>query len=393
MFRLSFLCTLLFLSGISGVFSVYFLVANLSPTNGSRFTGSAYLEVGPNGFGADIYIDLDGGLSAANKTFSVAINTWGDLSAMDGSATGLRYFLPAVNTSVGTVPEETPGCYPSSRDVGNLGNVTANSLGVISAVFYSDRVAVVPNARGYVIGRSIVLNSAPDLCSNDTSSRISNRILAQGVIGYGSGSDVIIPNKDMFPANISHQLTCTISKIPAAITPARLAGNVYFQQLASGITAVIVRLTGVVANHNYSLHIHQYGDISDAFAYSVGDHLNPYNQTHGCPNSTQSHLGDLGTITSNANGVINSTILMPRLSLSPTTINTIIGRSVVLKSGADNCQDNPNDLNRIGYCVIGRSNWQKLLPDAPVVSAALPLSFSFSLIISLLASFLFLSSF
>ncbi|OTF75963.1 superoxide dismutase Cu-Zn-like protein [Euroglyphus maynei] len=54
----------------------------------------------------------------------------------------------------------------------------------------------------------------------------------------------------------------------------------------------------------FGMHIHEGSDLSYD-CQSVGNHYNPFNMTHGAPNDTNRHLGDLGNIYADQNGFVH----------------------------------------------------------------------------------------
>merc|ERR1711998_633757 len=64
------------------------------------------------------------------------------------------------------------------------------------------------------------------------------------------------------------------------------------------ITAEIKNLTP--GEHGF--HIHQFGNLIEG-CKTAGPHYNPHGKTHGGPNSEIRHVGDLGNVEANAEGV------------------------------------------------------------------------------------------
>jgi flagellar hook-basal body protein len=80
-----------------------------------------------------------------------------------------------------------------------------------------------------------------------------------------------------------------------------VTGLVSFTQMNDGVK-VIVRLSGLAPNTTHGFHIHEKGDLSDPALASAGAHFNPKGHKHGGPQSAMAHAGDLGNVTSDANG-------------------------------------------------------------------------------------------
>ncbi|KYN26890.1 Superoxide dismutase [Cu-Zn] [Trachymyrmex cornetzi] len=94
------------------------------------------------------------------------------------------------------------------------------------------------------------------------------------------------------------------------------------------ITGTISGLTGGL----HGFHVHEKGDLSEG-CKSAGAHFNPENNTHGAPEDTVRHVGDLGNIMANPDGeaIINITDNIISLRGS----NSIVGRSIVVHSDED----------------------------------------------------------
>ena len=82
----------------------------------------------------------------------------------------------------------------------------------------------------------------------------------------------------------------------------------------------------------HGFHIHQAGDLTHDCA-SACAHFDPYGNVHGGPNSKIRHVGDLGNITANKNGVAKKTFFDHKIKLKGR--NSIIGRSVVIHQDED----------------------------------------------------------
>ena len=70
---------------------------------------------------------------------------------------------------------------------------------------------------------------------------------------------------------------------------------------------------------------------------SAGGHYNPFNKDHGGPEDNERHVGDLGNLTADKNGIANLEIKDSLIKLSGPY--SVIGRSVV-------CHANEDDLGK-----------------------------------------------
>ncbi|KAL2367073.1 hypothetical protein RJZ57_008592, partial [Blastomyces gilchristii] len=79
-------------------------------------------------------------------------------------------------------------------------------------------------------------------------------------------------------------------------------GTVTFEQASeSSNTVISYTITGNDPNAERGFHIHQFGDNTNGCT-SAGPHFNPFGKTHGSPTDTERHVGDLGNITTDAEG-------------------------------------------------------------------------------------------
>ncbi|XP_029155501.1 superoxide dismutase [Cu-Zn], chloroplastic-like isoform X2 [Nylanderia fulva] len=96
-----------------------------------------------------------------------------------------------------------------------------------------------------------------------------------------------------------------------------------------------VTITGTVHGLTEGLHgfhVHEKGDLSDGCT-STGAHFNPENVTHGAPEDTVRHVGDLGNIQANSDG--EATVNITDNIISLTGPHSILGRSMVVHSDQD----------------------------------------------------------
>lgn len=117
-----------------------------------------------------------------------------------------------------------------------------------------------------------------------------------------------------------------------AIGGSGVKGTVTFVQ-----TGNVVKITGKVSGLTpglHGFHVHEKGDLSDTeTGMSAGGHFNPTDQPHGRPSDAKRHVGDLGNIEADKDGV--ATINMEDKVISLTGENSIVGRALVIHEGED----------------------------------------------------------
>ncbi len=126
------------------------------------------------------------------------------------------------------------------------------------------------------------------------------------------------------------------------------AGTVIFEPADNGVR-VRAEIEGL-SEGKHGFHIHQYGDCTASDGSSAGGHYNPANKPHGAPDDAERHMGDMGNIEANAQGLATIDYVDDTIEL-----NSILGRAVVVHGGEDDLTSQPSgDAGpRLGCGVIG----------------------------------------
>ena len=124
------------------------------------------------------------------------------------------------------------------------------------------------------------------------------------------------------------------------------------------------RLAGLTPNQKHAFHIHELGDLTDPGngCVSLAGHYNPRGETHGGPESCHRHVGDLGNLQANQEGVAEFEFVDNKIHLIGP--HSIIGRSCVVHLFSDDLGDGHNAESlktgnagpRIACGVVGRAN-------------------------------------
>jgi len=110
------------------------------------------------------------------------------------------------------------------------------------------------------------------------------------------------------------------------------------QEKADSEVVLKGKITGL-APGSHGFHIHEFGDNTNGCT-SAGAHFNPFGKTHGAPGDEERHVGDLGNVVANEEGVAEFEIKDRQVNL--TGPNSVIGRSLVVHEQVD-------DLGRGGH--------------------------------------------
>jgi superoxide dismutase, Cu-Zn family len=128
-------------------------------------------------------------------------------------------------------------------------------------------------------------------------------------------------------------------------------GTIHFIQRGD-----IVEVTGKIMGlepGKHGFHVHEFGDLTDMkMGKSAGDHYNPTGEPHGKPDSHERHVGDLGNIEADENGVAEIRIRDKLLKLNGA--HSILGRAIVVHAKADEFTQPSGDAgDRVALGVIG----------------------------------------
>lgn len=140
-----------------------------------------------------------------------------------------------------------------------------------------------------------------------------------------------------------------------------IKGTVLFSEIENNRVLIDINLKGLKPVSAHGFHVHEAGDLTDR-CMSMCSHLNPYNQTHGCPGMKERHVGDLGNVYSDHNGQARYCFVDDMIRLRGTKCN-IIGRGLIIHEDPDDCGkgNNAESLKtgnagkRIACAVIGYS--------------------------------------
>lgn len=93
----------------------------------------------------------------------------------------------------------------------------------------------------------------------------------------------------------------------------------------------------------HGFHVHEVGDCSAPDASSAGGHFAPDGDPHGSPDSINEkhHVGDLGNIVANDDGVADIDISDAEMTLDAGP-KSVLGRSVIVHAGEDDFVSQPS---------------------------------------------------
>lgn len=129
-----------------------------------------------------------------------------------------------------------------------------------------------------------------------------------------------------------------------------VTGEVTFVETDKGVH-VVADVDGLKQG-KHGFHIHENGDCSAPDGSSAGGHFNPKKALHGGPESAERHVGDLGNVVADDKG--HGHYERDDFVITLKGENSIIGRSVVVHSDADDFKTQPtgNSGGRLACGII-----------------------------------------
>jgi len=141
-------------------------------------------------------------------------------------------------------------------------------------------------------------------------------------------------------------MTGTANSAIAVFLGKKINGTVRFSEdPSSKMVAIDVDISGLSKNALHGFHVHEYGDMSEQ-CESMCAHFNPFNEIHGCPGARHRHVGDLGNLKTDQNGVAKYRFYDEAIRLRGSKSN-IIGRGLIIHADADDCGMGENDASRL----------------------------------------------
>ncbi|KAJ1348880.1 hypothetical protein KIN20_004281 [Parelaphostrongylus tenuis] len=95
----------------------------------------------------------------------------------------------------------------------------------------------------------------------------------------------------------------------------------------------------------HGVHVHEFGDVGNG-CLEAGNHYNPFKASHGGPRNphTKRHVGDLGSIMTNATGATMVNIKDNLMTFSG--LRGIVGRAFVIHASVDDLGKGGNEGSR-----------------------------------------------
>ncbi len=105
---------------------------------------------------------------------------------------------------------------------------------------------------------------------------------------------------------------------------------------------VTANVKGLNPSSEHGFHIHEKGDCSAKDAKSAGGHYSPEDSKHGGPDQMNHHLGDMGNLTSDSDGVATKTIVIKKLNISKGNKFSVKGKAIIIHNDQDDMTSQPS---------------------------------------------------
>jgi Cu-Zn family superoxide dismutase len=131
-----------------------------------------------------------------------------------------------------------------------------------------------------------------------------------------------------------------------------VAGKAVFTQIGDNIKLVVSLANASAGEHG--VHIHAIGDCSAPDGKSAGGHWNPTGVAHGKWGEGEFHLGDIGNMTVDDQGMGKIELTTNLWEMNTGSDIDIVGKAIIVHAGADDFVSQPsgNAGARIGCGVI-----------------------------------------
>lgn len=127
-------------------------------------------------------------------------------------------------------------------------------------------------------------------------------------------------------------------KSVCVLSSKKVNGVIYLDELANKNTHIYGTVSGLKPGL-HGIHIHEAGDLTDG-CISACAHFNPFGKEHGGPHDNNRHVGDLGNLVADKDGIAHFDLEDNLVKLRGK--HSVIGRSIIVHA-------DPDDLGRGGF--------------------------------------------
>ena len=132
-----------------------------------------------------------------------------------------------------------------------------------------------------------------------------------------------------------------VTKAEAIVEPksdSEVTGRVVFTEVEGGVH-IYAEIMGLTEG-KHGFHIHEHGDCSAHDASSAGGHFDPTKAKHGGPMDPDRHVGDMGNLVANGDGIAIYERIDELMELNGP--NSLVDKSVVIHRDEDDLTSQPS---------------------------------------------------
>ena len=241
----------------------------------------------------------------------------------------------------------------------STGNVLANRVFVEDYMarygVEPGRFAAVSYATVHILAKAIAdAQSSDSRAIRDALAQIENLDTVLGAFSFDANGDavydptVLIVKDGKFEVFDTKTALATIGET----NESGVAGKAVFTQIGDNIKLVVSLANASAGEH--AVHIHATGDCSAPDGTSAGGHWNPTGVAHGKWGEGEFHLGDIGNMTVDDQGMGKIELTTNLWEMNTGSDIDIVGKAIIVHAGADDFVSQPsgNAGARIGCGVI-----------------------------------------
>ncbi len=280
---------------------------------------------------------------------------------IDGRQHGIPILIPGLTIDeVDRAGEAAEGAI-SFTSWSSTGNIPANRAFIENYMAKygtePNRYAATAYATVHIFAKAIAdAPSSDPRAIRDALAQIENLDTVLGAFSFDANGDAIfnpavVVVKDGKFENFGSSLP-TATAIINETNESGLTGKAVFTQNGDNIKFVISVANASPGEH--AVHIHETGDCSASDGTSAGGHWNPTGVAHGKWGEGEFHLGDIGNLTANAQGMGKLELTTNLWEMNTGSDIDFVGKAIIVHADADDFVSQPsgNAGPRIGCGVI-----------------------------------------
>ncbi|MBF02206.1 MAG: superoxide dismutase [Flavobacterium sp.] len=178
---------------------------------------------------------------------------------------------------------------------------------------------------------------------------LSIGLLCLALVSCKDSKKVEENNTDMVTVTDTIAKSVTATATISAKSNSSVSGRVTFVE-NDGMVFMEAELTGLTPGM-HAIHIHETGDCSADDGSSAGGHWNPTHADHGAWGHDGFHLGDIGNLEADENGIARITKETDLWCIGCEDANkNIIGKAIIVHKDADDLKSQPSGAagDRVG---------------------------------------------